>query len=174
MKTCLTSLALISALSLASPLALAAPEAGDRSLTLSGTGNSDDSFDTNAFGVSGSIGWFTSDVLEIGIRQSANGLIVDDGEDSWSGSTRAFVDYHFNTGTMVIPFIGANLGGIYGDGVEESGTAGVEAGAKFYVKEKTFIMGMVEWQYLFEDADEIDNNFDDGAFFYTLGIGYNF
>ena len=45
---------------------LAGPEAGDRSLTLSGSGTSDDSFDENNFGISGSMGWFTSDNLSYG------------------------------------------------------------------------------------------------------------
>jgi hypothetical protein len=43
-----------------------------------------------------------------------------------------------------------------------------------HVKDKTFIELQVEYQFLFDDADQIDDRFDDGAFFYTLGIGYNF
>lgn len=151
----------------------AGPEAGDRSFILSGNGTSDDSFDNNSFGVSGSMGWFTSDNLELGIRQSINGALIDDGDDNWAGSTRGFADYHFGNGT-VVPFVGANIGGIYGENVSDTGTAGLEAGMKFYVKEKTFISLMGEYQFLFEDADDIDSQFDDGAFFYNLGVGFNF
>ena len=166
-------LAMIGALALAAPLAMAGPQAGDRSVTLTGSGTSDDSFDQTNYGVTGSIGWFTSDMLEVGIRQSANGVVVDDGDSRWAGSTRGYVDWHFgNEGT--IPFIGANLGGVYGEDVNDTGSAGLEAGLKFYVKDKTFILAMAEWQFLFDEADEIDDQFDDGAWFYTLGVGFNF
>ncbi|MFW6093301.1 MAG: hypothetical protein ACODAC_04950 [Pseudomonadota bacterium] len=170
--------AMAAVISLAAPAALAGPEPGERSLALTGSGTSDDSFDVNSFSVSGQIGWWTSDSLELGIRQSANGTIRDDASDNWAGSTRGYVDMHFGDlgagGTGALPFIGANIGGIYGDGVDETGAAGLELGAKFYVREKTFIMAMAEYQFLFESADDIDDNFEDGAFFYTLGIGYNF
>jgi len=32
----------------------------------------------------------------------------------------------------------------------------------------------VEYDLLFNDTTDIDNRFDDGAFFYTLGVGFNF
>jgi hypothetical protein len=37
-----------------------------------------------------------------------------------------------------------NLGGIYGNGVSETGAAGVEGGLKWYVLQKTFINFGVE------------------------------
>lgn len=154
-------------------IALAGPDAGDRSFTLSGGGASDDSFDVSTYSVSSSIGWFTTDTIELGVRQNLSGVAVDDGDDSWAGATRGYADFHLGTGS-VMPFVGVNIGAIYGDGVNDTGTAGVEAGAKFYVKEKTFILLQAEYQFLFEDADEIDDQFDDGAFFYTLGVGFNF
>ncbi len=166
-------LTLVPVLLLGSSAALAGPEAGDRSLTLSGNGSSDQDFDNNSFGLSGQMGWFTSDQLEVGIRQSLNGINRDGADDSWSGSTRLFADWHF-TNEGVIPFVGANIGGIYGDGVNDTGSAGLEAGVKFYVKEKTFISLMGEYQFLFDDADDIDDQFDDGAFLYNVGIGFNF
>lgn len=174
----LKKLAATGFLVLAAPVALAGPEAGDRALSLTGSGTSDDSFDTNTYSVSGQLGWWTSDNLELGIRQSLAGAVRDDADDSWAGATRGFVDMHFGNlgagGTGALPFIGASVGGIYGEGVNDTGTAGLELGAKFYVKDKTFILAMAEYQFLWEDADDIDDQFDDGAFFYTLGIGYNF
>jgi hypothetical protein len=153
--------------------AAAAPEAGDNEVVLAGNGTSDQDFDTNAFGLSGHYGWYLSDSFELGIRQSLSGVSVDDGDDTWAGSTRVFADYHFGRGT-VLPFVGANIGGIYGEGVNDTGAAGVEAGLKWFVKEETFIMFMAEYQFLFEDADDIDDTFDDGAFSYTVGVGFTF
>ena len=38
----------------------------------------------------------------------------------------------------------------------------------------TFLMGMAEYQVFFESSDDINNNFDDAAFVYTVGMGFNF
>lgn len=153
--------------------AQAAPEAGERSFSLSGTGSSDDSFDGNSFGVSGELGWYQSEHLLWGVRQSLNGLVGEEVSDSWDGATRGFVNMHFGEGDAR-PYVGANIGGIYGDGVNETGIAGLEAGIRWFVKDKTFIGFGAEYAFLFEDGDDIDNRFDDGAFFYTLGVGFNF
>ena len=51
--------------------AQAAPEAGEKSFSLSGTGSSDDSFDSNSFGVSGELGWYqTEHLLWVSARAS--------------------------------------------------------------------------------------------------------
>ncbi len=163
----------ISAMLLAPMAAIAGPEAGDGSFTLSGTGASDENFDANAFGVSAEIGKYFNDHLLWGIRQSVNGLAGDDVSDAWNGSTRFFADYHFGSGD-VRPYLGANIGGIYGQRVKDTGTAGFDFGLKYWVKEETFIALGGEYQFLFEDGDDIDNAYDDGAFFYTLGVGFNF
>ncbi len=165
---------LVMCAALAAPLAVtAAPEAGDRSFTISGTGASDNDFDGNTFGVSFELGTYASEQLLWGVRQSLNGLAGDEVSDSWNGSTRVFADYHFGTGNFR-PYLGANVGGIYGEDVNETWTAGLETGMRYFVKPKTFIGLGVEYQFLFDDGDEIDSRFNNGAFFYTLGVGYNF
>lgn len=153
--------------------AMAGPEAGDRSFMIAGTGGSDQDFDNNTFGLSGELGWFLTDHALLGVRQSAAFVAIDGGSDSWAGSTRGFVDYHFGSGA-VLPYIGANLGGVYGDNTKDTFAAGLELGLKWYVKAKTFIDLHVEYQFLFDKASDIDSGFDDGAVFYTLGVGFNF
>lgn len=153
--------------------AYAGPDAGDKSFTLSGTGSSDKNFDGNAFGVSGELGWYTSERWLWGIRQSVNGVAGDKVNDAWNGSTRGFVDLNFGSGDAR-PYIGANLGGIYGQAVKDTGQAGLEAGLRWFVKDKTFIHAGVEYSFLFDSSNDIDNKFDDGAFFYNLGVGFNF
>lgn len=154
--------------------AWAAPDSGDRSFTLSGTGSSDNDFDSNNFGISGELGWFLSDSLEAGVRQSINLAARDDAADDWSGGTRAFADWHFGGPNPFQPFVGLSAGGFYGEHVKDTFAAGPEVGLKYYVKDKTFIELQAEYQFLFSDTDDIDDRFDDGAFLYTLGIGYNF
>jgi hypothetical protein len=167
----IASLALLTALPATS--ALAAQKAGDRSFSISGTGSSDKDFDTNTFGTTGEIGWYLNDSLELGIRQTLNVISLDDEDDIWSGATRGFADWHFGQGT-VVPYLGANLGGIYGEETDDTGAGGIEGGLKWYVKDQTYIGFQVEYQWLFEDTEDIDNRFNDGRYFYTLGVGFNF
>ncbi len=153
--------------------ALAAQAAGDKAFTISGTGASDKNFDSTTFGTTAELGWFLSDPVEVGLRQSVNIFSSDNADNSTSGATRGFIDYHFGQNT-VVPYLGANIGGIYGENVHDTGAAGLETGLKFYVKEKTFVAFQVEYDFLFDNANDIDNQFNDGAFFYTLGVGFNF
>lgn len=152
------------------------PREGDREFTLAGTGSSQDDFDGTSLGISGELGWYTSDQLELGIRQSLNYTDVegeDFSDDSWNGATRGFVNYHFGE-TALRPFVGASLGYAYGDGVNDSFFAGGELGLKYYVLPRTFIVGRAEYQFFFDDAGDADEGFDDGAWAYTVGVGYNF
>lgn len=152
------------------------PVSGDREFSLSGTGTSAKDGDNSNFGVSGDLGWHTSDNMVWGIRQSVNFADIE-GEnaknDYWNGSTRLYTDYQFGS-NQARPFIGASLGGIYGDGVEDTGFAGLELGLKYYVLENTYILGRGEYQFFFESGNDVNDNFDDGAWAYTVGIGYNF
>lgn len=49
-----------------------------------------------------------------------------------------------------------------------------ELGVKYYVKPDTFLYLQTEYQFFFEDADVIDDNFEDGAFVHMAGVGFNF
>lgn len=152
------------------------PEAGDREFTLSGTGSSDSDFDSTSAGITGDYGWFHNDTLSWGVRQSINYASVEGAnltDDYWNGSTRGYVNQHFMT-EKFRPFIGASLGAVYGDGVKDGGFAGLELGKKYYVLPSTFIISRVEYQWFFESSSDVDDSFDDGAFAYTVGIGYNF
>lgn len=149
------------------------PTQGTKEFSLSGAGSSDKDFDNNAFAMDATYGHYLSSDAAIGVRQSAT-VSDSDGDDSqWNGATRFFYDYHFGNETWH-PYIGANIGYIYGDSVEETFIAGPEVGLKYYVLPSTFIVAQMEYQFLFDDADEADNRFDDGAFAYGVGIGFNF
>ena len=150
---------------------------GDREFSISGTGNSDQSFNTGSFGVTGDLGWYLSDSMVFGIRQSINYADIR-GEnfrnDFWNGSTRAYLNHHFS-GDRARPFIGASVGGIYGDGINDSGFAGLETGVKYYVLTNTYFLARVEYQFLFSSTSDAADAFqDDGAWAFTVGLGYNF
>jgi hypothetical protein len=165
-------LSLIAALAMLciSPLAFANFEAGNKELTLSGSGNNDKDFEAGAVGVAGSFGYFLTDSLEVGGRQSFS--YADTGDDSsWSASTRGFVDFNFDLGAWR-PFVGFNLGYVYGDDVTDTWETAPEAGVKWFANDKTFIYAMVEYQWFWRETSDIGDNFDDGQFVYSLGIGF--
>jgi len=148
------------------------PVAGDKELSISGSGSSDDSFDSTNFSASGDFGWYVTDVWSAGLRQSLTFRGLGD-ENEWDGASRVYTNWHFPIDPFR-PFIGASLGAIYGDGVDDTGFAGLETGAKVYVRPQTFIQARIEYQWFFSSMDDLDNNFDDGAFVYNLGVGYHF
>lgn len=152
------------------------PAQGEREFTLSRTGVGGRNFDSGSFGVSGDYGWYSSPHTLYGVRQSINYASIENASlrnDFWNGSTRVFADYHFGD-TALRPFVGASLGGIYGDGVANSAFAGLETGFKYYMLPKTFLLARAEYQWFFDRARDVDNTFDQGAWAYTLGIGFNF
>lgn len=154
-------------------LAMADPVEGTREVTLAGAGGSDKNFDSNRFSLEGTYGYYRSPEVLLGIRQSVGASKVEGENSNWTGATRVFVDYHFDMDNMR-PYVGASLGYIYGDDVEETFIAGPELGLKAYVASNTFIAFNIEYQILFESADDADSQIDDGAFAYSLGLGYNF
>lgn len=148
------------------------PSAGSREFTLAGTGSNDKDFDHGSWGLGASLGWYTSENLEWVVRQSITYADLP-GDNATSASTRVGVDYHFNLGNWR-PFVGVNIGAIYGDAVDNTGIAGPELGVKYYVKPETFVYLQTEYQFFFESTDDLNDNFDDGAFAHSVGIGFNF
>ncbi|MCC6681388.1 MAG: hypothetical protein IT445_10855 [Phycisphaeraceae bacterium] len=145
------------------------PEATDWEFTLSGSGVSSNDLDNTNFATTFSLGYYLTDAIEPGVRQSI--IFADNNDDSsTSGSTRGFIDYNFDLGALR-PFVGASLGAVYGDGVDNdhNWTTGVEAGIKWYVLAKTFLYGIAEYQWEPEESFS-----DNGSFFYGVGIGFNF
>jgi len=153
------------------------PQLGDREFSISGTGSSDRKFDSGTFGVTGDLGWYLQDGLVAGIRQSVNYASIageNIKDDFWNGSTRGYLNYQFLQ-NRARPFVGASLGGIYGDGVHNSSFAGLETGLKYYVADKTYVLARVEYQFFFSSTSDASDAFqDDGAWAYTVGLGYNF
>lgn len=143
-------------------------------LTLNGAGSNDQDFNAGSAQVNASLGYYLTEELEVQLRQSLSFFDAGSGvNDQWNGITRVALDYHFPLECWW-PFIGINLGYIYGDTLNETMTAGVEGGVKVYVKESTFIQGMVEYDFFFDSSDRIGDAFEDGAFFYSLGVGFRF
>ncbi|MFP4317307.1 MAG: hypothetical protein ACOC24_07475 [Desulfovibrionales bacterium] len=146
---------------------------GDWSFTLQGSGSSDNDVDNTNLSIETSVGYFYTEAFEVGVRQGIGFADIEGGDDNWNGSTRAYADFNFPLGQFV-PFLGANLGYLYGDDVNETWIAGPEGGLKYFLKPDTFLAATVEYNFTFEDADEADDAFDDGRFVYALGFGVTF
>lgn len=149
------------------------PQAGDWDATLSGSGTSNNDFDDHNLGVSGSIGKYMTENILLGARQSVTFADVPGSDDVINGATRGFVDYVFDLGRFR-PFVGVSLGGIYGENITDTFAAGPQAGLKYYADQRTFVFAQTEYLFTFRDIDDADNQADDGQFFHTIGIGFNF
>lgn len=171
MKKSLASTVLLAAML---PLAaLAQPQQGTQEVTLGGGGTSDKDFDSTVVSLNGSWGQYLDSNQLWGVRQTVNINDVEGESTQFNGATRFFYDYHFGSGNTR-PFIGLSIGGVYGDGVDDTFMGGPELGIKHYVQDNVFITAMVEYQFLFKSASDAEDNFDDGALFYNIGLGYNF
>ena len=132
-------------------LASAQFEAGNYEMRLSGSGSNDQDFRTFDISLNLGLGYFTTKEMEIGVRQ---GLIYGDGGSTWSGQTQVFADYHFDMDRWQ-PYIGANVGYVYGDNVADAWIAGPEIGVKYFVNSTTFIAATVQYVLPFDsDNDE--------------------
>lgn len=148
--------------------------AGAREFTFGASGATNRDFDDSFGGVNFSIGQYLNPTTLIVLRQTLDYTNPDVGDNAFAGSTRFAVDWHFAGNDQFRPFAGVNLGGIYGEDVEETWAAGLELGGKYYVKPATFVFALIEYSWLFDDADDVEDRFDDGAIFWNAGIGFNF
>jgi len=164
----LVSFSLFSALSWADT-----PTQGARELSISGAGSSDKEFNDNAFAMEVSYGYYLSPATTFGVRQLASVTDSEGNNSNWNGATRFFYDYHLGQENLR-PYLGINIGYLYGESVEDTFIAGPELGLKYYVLQSTFVVGQLEYQVLFEDTSDANDRFDDGAYIYSIGMGYNF
>ena len=149
------------------------PETNNWEITLNGSGFNDRGFDNGSFGGGVSLGYFLSRNFELGLRQTVNFTDTKavKGSDTIA-SSRLAADFHFDLGRLQ-PFLGANLGAVYGDAIPDTWEAAPEVGAKLYVKPEAFLMLLGEYQFFFKNFKDADNRFNDGQFVYTLGVGFN-
>ena len=147
------------------------PQGGEWEITLAGAGSSDKDFESGGFNIEADLSTYASEAFSYGVRQNVG--FVDNAESSWNGSTALFGQLHLGD-TPLRPFVGLAVGYLYGDDVSDTFFGGPEAGLRYYVKPEAFIFGRAQYQFLFESGDEIDDQFDDGRFLYTVGVGFTF
>lgn len=170
LATTLAAGAAVAGLSVFASPASAEFEEGAYELRVDGFATNDVNFDNSTGSIGAQLGYFMTDQFEVGVRQDIS--FADFNESVFNGATAVFINYHFgDPGAEFQPFIGANLGYIYGDTVNETFLAGPEGGVKYFFGEDWFLFGQIEYQFLFDDAEEADDSLSDGVFNYRLGIG---
>jgi OmpA family len=89
--------------------------------------------------------------------------------DGWGGRSAIGVNYigllNFLPGGQYFPYVGVNVGGIYGDGIKDSAFAGPEIG---------FRVGPVEAKVAYDIAFDREKPMEDGVISATLGFGFRF
>ncbi len=165
-------LVLAAAALLPATVSQASYEAGDWDLNLSGSGFNGPDFDAATFSVNAQLGYMLSKPVELGVRQTMSFTDIGPGSNM-AGSTRVFADYHFFLGDKGewVPFVGANIGYVYGDAVSDTWEGAPEAGIKYFVNNTTYISLMVEYQFFFDSNSTASSALSDGQFVYTLGMG---
>jgi hypothetical protein len=143
---------------------------GDKVLQLNAAGVSENDFDSTIFSIAGDLGYFFTPNVEGSLRQGFSFSDIQGQGSSWNASTRGAADYYFDMGRYW-PFVGANIGYIYGHNVSDSWEAGLEGGLKYFVNNTTFIAGMIEYQWFLSGSDNTIG-FSDGQWVYTIGIGF--
>jgi len=161
------------ALFLAPAISQAQFKQGDWELTLSGQGAHGPDLDGFSAAVQGNLGYFLTDQFEIGIRQSIGYTDIGVAGSNLNGSTVVAVDYNFDLGRFV-PYIGGNIGYVYGDAVADTWEAGPEGGLKYFVNNTTFVFVSIQYEFFFNSDSNASDAFSDGQFLYGLGIGFRF
>lgn len=143
------------------------PRAGSWEAQLGGSGASINKFNSNLVGVTGSLGYYVTKWMPVGVRQTGNFGFGEDVSNTYLGISRAFIDFQAPLGAFQ-PFIGGVIGAQYGKGIDEKLLYGPELGFKYWVNESTFLFLQGEYQV------QHGENVKDGNAVYATGFGLNF
>ena len=148
---------------------------GDMEFMISGAGNSDKDFNRSDINADATLGFYPMEYLEIFLRQGIRYADISGGDNLWLASSRGGFDIVFDLSRLK-PFIGGNVGYIYGSNewIKDQWVAGPEAGLRFFATNTAFLYAQIEYQFLFDDTDEAEEQFEDGRYVYSLGVGFKF
>ena len=156
------------------PAVASAQVRGPWEVEFSANGQNGNKFNGFIGNLSIDLGYFLNDNLEVGVRQTVG--YNDIGTYQFNGSTAVAADFHFPLGdqNQFLPFVGANLGYIYGKPFRDTWELAPEGGIKWFVGPDAFLFAMVQYQFFFTTGSQINNGFQNGQFVYSAGIGFRF
>ena len=157
------------------PAVASAQVRGPWELELNGNGASSRRFDGFTGAIQASVGFFITPEIEIGGRQS---LIYNDiGVPASLNASSAFAaDLNIPLGdqNQIVPFIGGNIGYVYGHGIRDTFEAGPEGGIKLFITNDWFLFGQISYQFFFKSSHTASVGFRNGQFNYGIGVGTRF
>ena len=151
--------------------AIAAPTDGASELQLSAGFFHAQGSDSGSLNLDLGYGYYLTPGWQIGIRQGLNYNFIDDSRDFWLASTTPFFNYHFHITDIIVPYLGGFMGLVWNDR-DATGTIGPQAGAKFFVHDRTFLNIGYRYEMFFNRIEAIDNNSSRGNHVVNLGIGF--
>ena len=142
------------------------PHAKNWEAIITGTGQSVDEFDRSNFGLTGSLGYYYSKNFLLTFKQ---GLQYGDTNKASLVNGRSVFQaaYQWDFARWQ-PYLGMNIGAVYGAGIHNDGVVGPEGGLKYFVNESTFIFGSIAYEV---PVSKCCNN---GSIPYSIGIGFDF
>jgi hypothetical protein len=151
------------------------PHTGSSEFTLGGNGSTNRNLDNSIGGATASYGYYFNNAWEGVIRQSLSySNPQGTGGNTWTGETDGALDYQLIQQGPIRPFVGPNLGWIYGNHGRDTAAAGAEVGVKFYVMPRTFIYAMADYDWLFRHDKAILARSNTGIWNWSVGMGFNF
>lgn len=152
----------------------AAPVEGTHEIQVAAGYNRQIGSGSGTFNADVGYGYYLDKAWEVGVRQQFSYTLVKEDSDIWLATTAPFIDYHFNAwgrDQNVVPFIGAILGAVWNED-DFTGTVGPEAGLKVYLSNDTFISARYNYQWFFDEIDEVNKTLD-SAHIVAVGLGFN-
>lgn len=124
----------------------------------------------------GALGYFLTDELEVGVRQTISSAFIRHARDQWLATSAGFSDYNFHglvNEDWIIPYLGAFVGAVWND-QDSTGTLGPNAGTKFFLSRRTSINAAYRYEWYFDKVNtkDIRENSDHGNHVATLGLTY--
>lgn len=147
--------------------------AGNQELVVGGLLDPDTAADTQ-FDLSAKYGYFVADYLEVG-----GAAAISDNDAISSYGLGGFVEYNFDLGTEVVPYVGAGLGWLNvdydivdedNDALEFSGYGGV----KYFIVQNIAISGELEFDWASEEIYLEDDDVADTNIQINLGMRFFF
>lgn len=130
-------------------------------------------FEDSTGGTTFEPGYHYTDSLAGLVRQSISYAQPSTTANAWTGWTRVALHQRFSDGVLQ-PFVGVNAGRLFADTVRDSWTAGLESGAKFYMRPQTYLRATVEYGWLWDKSEELDDRFKEGLWTWSVSVGFSF
>ena len=178
MKTSIITVAVVAMLVLAfAPFCLAEEaenefEKGEHTLMLSGGGISSEDFSGNKTALEVELGYFWTDTFATAVRQELSH--ENFGRRGLFSASTAIAADRFWALPQVSPFVGANVGVVYGNHRGTEIMLGPEAGVRKRIGEVVFVNLMAQYEMVRDPKAQTPDERWGGRFAYTLGLGMRY